>query len=136
MIKRRKRRGERYIDRWLKSHRRVTSYLSKEEYEFIKRIAESKGLGIKDLFLEVLKDLIDFKNEVEKSYWEGYYRAREDYCIWYYCDACGRRIVIYPDSEEHKDIMEYMRRNWVHRGMRHVKMLKMKMLRESNVGVS
>jgi hypothetical protein len=46
---------ERYIDKWRKEHPRVQFYLSKEEYNTIKKIAEEKGITIKDLILESIK---------------------------------------------------------------------------------
>ena len=50
-----KRKGERYIDRWLKEHPQIRLYLTKDEYEFVKKVAEAWGIPIKKLVLEGVK---------------------------------------------------------------------------------
>jgi hypothetical protein len=69
---RRKRRGERYIDKWLKEHPRVTFYMSRGEYEEVKRIADSRGLSLKELALEALKNVAKFREDLKKRYGDGY----------------------------------------------------------------
>jgi hypothetical protein len=69
----RKERGERYIDRWMREHPRVTFYLAREEYEKLKELAASKGLTVKELILEAVDGLID----LQRRYYRGY-RAGEE----------------------------------------------------------
>ena len=54
-----------------------------------------------------------------KGYKEGDFigstLSKAKHQVWYYCAICGERIDISPDSESHKDIIEYMReRGWKH----------------------
>jgi hypothetical protein len=39
------------------------------------------------------------------------------YAIWFFCNKCGYRVYLKPESEKHEDIIEYIRKNkpnWVH----------------------
>ena len=37
------------------------------------------------------------------------------YRIWYYCNVCGDEITIYPNSDAHKALIEYMKeQGWGH----------------------
>ncbi|MCQ5341412.1 MAG: hypothetical protein NO483_06920 [Candidatus Methanomethylicia archaeon] len=74
-MKKKEKKKERYIDKWRKEHPRVQFYLSKEEYNTIKKIAEEKGITIKDLILESIKGKVkDFKEWYEKEVIEEYRR--------------------------------------------------------------
>jgi hypothetical protein len=53
----RRRRKERYIDRWLKEHPRLTLYLTKEEYDAIKEMAAFMNMTVRDLVVETIKEL-------------------------------------------------------------------------------
>jgi hypothetical protein len=67
-----KRRKERYIDRWLKNHPRVTFYLSKDEFDFVDKIARSKNMTVKDLVLGMLRGLkVEFEKAIEEGRKEG-----------------------------------------------------------------
>jgi len=38
------------------------------------------------------------------------------YRIWYYCDVCGGEITMYPDGNDHKALIKYMKENkWGHK---------------------
>jgi len=44
-----KSRKESYRDRWLREHPRICLYLNRDEYEALKRVAESKKMSFKDI---------------------------------------------------------------------------------------
>jgi len=43
-----------------------------------------------------------------KGYEEGYETGEEEYKIWYNCCVCGDPIIIKPNSESHKRVIELM----------------------------
>ncbi|MBA7692159.1 hypothetical protein ES703_100717 [subsurface metagenome] len=46
---------------------------------------------------------------------ESYGQAKKDYQIWYYCDVCRERIDMDPNSNSHKEMINYMREHeWGH----------------------
>ena len=50
-----------------------------------------------------------------KTYERGYNEGAEDAQIWYYCNICGEKIHIEPNSENHKALIEYMEEHgWGH----------------------
>jgi hypothetical protein len=56
----------------VKNHPRVMFYLSKDEYDVIRKIADSKKLTLKDLVIETLKGFVNFQKDLQKHYEEGY----------------------------------------------------------------
>jgi len=68
---RRKRKKEKYIHRWLREHPQVRLYLSREEYEWLKELAEERGVSIKELVLEAIRD-------AKKFYEEGLFKGSDD----------------------------------------------------------
>ncbi len=61
MMSRRKK--EKYIHRWLREHPQVRLYLSRDEYELLKKLASEKGVSIKEFILSIIKDLNKVFNE-------------------------------------------------------------------------
>ena len=46
---------------------------------------------------------------------EGYKDAKNGSQIWYFCDQCGEKIVITPDSNAHEAIIGFMKeQGWGH----------------------
>jgi len=114
-------RRETYRDRWLREHPRISLYLSKEEYERLKSLAESRGVSIKELILSLVEGFEKYYEDVEdRAFEEGYEAAIEDFCKrpqWLYqkfkelypneeplfytypCSVCGQTVVSNHRSE-------------------------------------
>ena len=46
---------------------------------------------------------------------DGYDKAKNDWQIWFFCNTCGERMDIIPNSNVHEDVIEHLRRNrWGH----------------------
>jgi len=77
----RKRKGERYIDRWLREHPQVRVYLSREDYELVKRIAEERKTTMSEVIREAVKNLrirLEVEKERAKAYNRGYRTGYSD----------------------------------------------------------
>jgi len=59
MTKNKKKKEERYIDRWRREHPELRLYLSRDEYEFLKKLAESKGVSMKELVLSAVRGIYE-----------------------------------------------------------------------------
>jgi len=80
--RRKKKKGERYIDRWLREHPRISLYLNKEEYTRLMKIANSKNMGIKELILSMVDDVSKYYDSIyKKAYEEGYNFALEKFKV-------------------------------------------------------
>jgi hypothetical protein len=49
---------ETYREKWLKAHPQIRLYLSKEEYEALKRIADNKHSSMKDIIMSAIKETV------------------------------------------------------------------------------
>jgi len=122
---RRKKRGERYIDRWRKAHPEVRFYLDRDTYDKLKALADRENTTIKELCLRhmqgILSDMEEIRKEsyekgYKKGYEDGYEKSKKEYRIWYYCNVCGREITMYPNRNDHKSMIEYMKlHGWGHK---------------------
>jgi hypothetical protein len=65
MAKPRSKKKESYRDRWLREHPRICLYLNRDEYEALKRVAESKKMSFKDIVLDAV-------HNIKKYYDTGY----------------------------------------------------------------
>ena len=61
----RRKKRETYYDRWRREHPRIQLYLSREEYEWLKKLADEKGMSMKELILEAIRDAKKFYEEGE-----------------------------------------------------------------------
>ena len=61
---------ESYYKRWRREHPRLQVYLSREEYEWLRGVAEARGASMKEVVLEAIRRL--------RSYEEGYLRGFYD----------------------------------------------------------
>jgi hypothetical protein len=52
-----RRRRERYIDRWRREHPDIHIYLTRPEYEYLRKVSEATGMSVKELVLGALKDI-------------------------------------------------------------------------------
>ena len=54
----------RYIDRWFREHPRLCIYLSRDDYERVREVAESSGKSVKDLFIEFVNNMVEFSRRL------------------------------------------------------------------------
>ncbi|KYK21509.1 hypothetical protein AYK25_03430 [Thermoplasmatales archaeon SM1-50] len=55
------------------------------------------------------------QNGLNEGFHNGYEKARKNYRIWYYCAFCKKEIDLLPNSNEHRDIIEYIKeKGWIH----------------------
>ncbi len=46
---------------------------------------------------------------------EGYVNAKNDWQLWFFCNTCGERMDITPDSNVHEEAIKHLKRsNWGH----------------------
>lgn len=70
-----KEKKEKYIHRWLKAHPQVRFYLKKEEYDFLKALADQKKISVKELVIEAIKNMQEM---YKKGYIDGYKKGHND----------------------------------------------------------
>ena len=106
--------------RYEQCHPTVSCRLSKDEYNLLKQRLDDLG-GVS--FADFVKDSLgllqlkmpDVQKIKEEARGEGYEEGRKDHQAWYYCNVCGERIDIEPNSDEHKEIIDYMKKQrWRH----------------------
>ena len=56
-ITRKTKRKETYRQRWLKEHPPILIYLSREDYELLKKLSDDTGLSYRELLLKALSDI-------------------------------------------------------------------------------
>jgi hypothetical protein len=102
--------------RYEKNNPVVSFRIKKVWYDEFKAFLINQGLSIGDFFriaFEKQKD--SYERFKEKWYAEGYNKAVSDWQIWFFCKICGKRIDIEPNSDPHKDLIEYMKnKGWAH----------------------
>ena len=75
----RKKKGERYIDRWRKQHKEVRFYLKRGEYEVLERLASERNMTVKEFILKNVEKLSKAaRREYSRGYKRGYAKAVED----------------------------------------------------------
>jgi len=94
--------------------------LGKDTHTLLKQRLEDLGgisfaafvknsLGLLEL---KIPDIEEIKEEAEG---QGYVLGMEEWQIWYFCDVCHERIDILPNGDEHRAIIDYMRKaGWGH----------------------
>jgi len=105
--------------RYEQSHPTVSFRLSKDVYDLLKQRLDDLEMSFADFVRESLglqQAKMHDIGEIRDSAWdEGYAQGMEDYQIWYYCDVCGERIDMEPNSDSHKAMIGYMRgHGWGH----------------------
>jgi hypothetical protein len=77
--RRKKKKGERYIDRWLKEHKRISLYLKNKEYNRLMSIADSKNMGIKEFILSLVDGFSKYYSEIyDNAFDEAYQKGFND----------------------------------------------------------
>jgi len=104
--------------RYDKNNPSITFRMKKHEKEKIEQMTKKSGKSISNLvrmgLLELEKDFSDtIKDEEDKKYRE----TRDEWAIWFFCNKCKYSIYIKPNSERHKEIINYISKNkqhWTH----------------------
>ena len=103
------------------SHPTVSCRISKDEYDLLKQRLEDLGGVSFAAFVKEALGLLqlkmpDIKEIKEQAYNEGYEQATEDCQVWYYCNVCGKRMDMEPNSDSHKAMIRCMKeRGWAHK---------------------
>ena len=106
--------------RYEESHPTVSCRLDKDTHDLLKqRLEDLGGVSFADFVKESLGllqlKIPDTEEIKENAYEEGYHQAVEHYQIWYYCAVCGKRIEMFPNDNNHKAMIGYMKEyGWGH----------------------
>ena len=103
--------------RYEQSHPTVSFRVSKDVNDLLKQRLKDLGISAADFIKESLGLLHTDIEEVKQAAWdEGYSQATEDYEIWYFCNICGERVSMSPNSDSHKAMIGYMKEHgWGHK---------------------
>ena len=93
--------------------------LPKADYDLLKQRLKELNISfatfVKDALGRLEIKMIDIDKARNEGLEQGYDEAMNDYQIWYYCDVCGERIDMFPNDEDHKAMIQYMREHgWGH----------------------
>jgi hypothetical protein len=88
---------------------RVTIRLTAPLRKILDETRESAGLSYADL----IKMGLEATGEVEKARQEAWRDAEEAFAIKVPCSKCGKLIIVEPDSEMHKAVIDHLK-NWHH----------------------
>jgi len=107
--------------RYEQSHPSVSFRVDRDTYTLFKQRLDDLGVSAADFIKESLgllqPKMPDIGRIKRLARDKGYREAKEEYQIWYYCNVCRKRIDIYPNSESHKAIIGYMKKDgWRHEG--------------------
>jgi len=72
----RRRKKEKYIDKWRKQHKEIRFFFKKEDYEALDKLASAHNMTVKDFILKFINDV---NIAVKKGHEEGYAQAVEDF---------------------------------------------------------
>ena len=94
--------------------------MPKEWHDELNNMLKDTGQSRKDFMgIALKKQNADYMELKDKTYEEGldrgYELAKDDYRIWFYCISCGGESYIIPNSNVHKAIIEYLKKQgWGH----------------------
>jgi predicted DNA-binding protein len=106
--------------RYMDENPAITFRMKREEKERIVQMAELAGKSVSELVRVALLGLEeDFSEAYEKvrneGYKKGFMDAKKTYRLWNYCNICGGVIDLLPNSNEHKAIIDYLKKErWGH----------------------
>jgi hypothetical protein len=106
----------------------ITFRITKAEKELIEVLAKDAGKSISTLVRMALLDVQKEFTEALCEMWDkgeddgfdkgnkwGYQKAKQEYEITYPCSICGELISFKPNSDCHKDVMQFLKENgWRH----------------------
>ena len=101
--------------RYMDENPAITFRMKGKEKERIVQMAKLAGKSVSELVRVALLGLEeDFSEVYEKVLSEGYENgfmdAKVAYRIWFYCNVCGGVIDLLPNSDVHKAIIDYLKK--------------------------
>ena len=109
--------------RYEKSHPAISCRLNKETYDLLKQqLEELGGVSVAGFVKDALGRLQlkmpepeDTERVREEATREGYSQATREWQIWYYCNVCKKKVIVKPNSVDHKRIIGFAKQNyWAH----------------------
>ena len=101
-----------------KNNPATTFRMKKHDKEKIKEMAKKSGKSISTLIRIALLELEkDFSDSIKEAGDRKYVESMNEHAIWFYCSKCNTSIYIDPNSERHKEIINYISTNkphWTH----------------------
>jgi len=84
---------EGYRERWLREHHEVRLYLSRDDYEFLRGLADRSGKSFRELLLDALRGLRECVSEEDVLRDVLNFIDKKAYMIWIVCMDKGVRTV-------------------------------------------
>lgn len=105
------------------SHPMISLRLAKHLKEMLDTAKgdESYPVFVKRLFVESAEKLnkAAIETAIKKGRSEGFEDAKNVYVIWYFCAKGGEKIIMKPNSDDHKAMIKYMKeQGWGHQSCR------------------
>jgi len=101
------------IDDWVEACRWAAALLDRNRKAFERAVRREAQRRYKSQFMAQI-------NKARDTFWkEGYNRgfaeAKKRYEVWLYCSICGGKAPLLPNSEEYKDLVEFLLEvEWAH----------------------
>jgi hypothetical protein len=92
--------------RYEASHPVVSARLSREDRDKLK---EMLGSTEKSLARFIREAIGSTRADYDKAYDLGYRKGKEDHQVWYFCNRCGGRMDIRPNSPNHEALIQSLR---------------------------
>jgi hypothetical protein len=98
----------------------ISFRVDRDTYDLLQQRLKDLGVSFAGFVKESLGLIHADIDEVKQAAWdEGYSQAMEEYQSWYFCNICGKRIDMKPNSDSHKAMIGYMKdHGWAHAGCR------------------
>jgi len=106
--------------RYEEQHPTVSFRLPKGLYDKLKSHISDRGISFADFIKEALGEQeaklpgIDIGKIRREAYDEGYDKAFDDWAIDFPCAVCRERLPITPNSDCHKAVKQFLKKNWGH----------------------
>jgi hypothetical protein len=80
------------------------------------RLEDIGEANVRADFIDPLFEILGWNVRNPDEYDRGWDAAEEEFSIWYYCNVCGERMTMFPNDNDHKALIEYMREHgWGHK---------------------
>jgi flagellar biosynthesis/type III secretory pathway protein FliH len=103
-----------------KNNPAITFRIPLEDKQKITQLLKITGKSLSQIIRETIfyadKEYTEIINKARKEgFTEGFEKAKKIYEIWYTCFICEEKLTIFPNSEVHNAMIEYMReKSWGH----------------------
>lgn len=106
--------------RYMDENPAITFRMKKHEKERLVTMAREAGVSVSTLvrvgLLGLEKKFSEANNKARnEGYDKGFKEAKNAYRIWNFCNVCNNAIDIVPNSDAHKAIIDYLKKEkWGH----------------------